>query len=85
MNQLYHSNGVQFRYPDDWELNEEQSIENEVSITVFSPGTSFWSLTLFLEGELPEDLVKSAIEVGAASFHLKVASKRKSELLDFIP
>lgn len=62
MNQLYRSNGVRFRYPDDWELNEEQSIENEVSITVSSSETSFWSLTLFLDGELPEVLVESAIE-----------------------
>jgi len=60
--EVYDSNGVRFRYPAWWEL-DEQIQGNEVSITVSSPGTAFWSLTLLLEAPLPENVIESALQV----------------------
>ena len=61
MDELYHAHGIEFRYPGYWELGEEQS-EDEISITVASPETSFWSLTLFFDGPPPEELIASALD-----------------------
>lgn len=58
--ETYHSHGVRFRYPADWELIE-QSQDNELSITVASPETSFWSLTLLSDGPSPERIMDSAV------------------------
>ena len=53
--------GIRFRYPDSWDLSEQQS-ENELTITVASPTTAFWSLTLFEDGPRPEELIELAVE-----------------------
>ncbi len=62
MTQLYHSHGVRFRYPNDWELSEEGD-PNQPTITVASLETSFWSLTLDFQRPKPEELIESAVDV----------------------
>ena len=62
MDEIYSSHGVQFRYPGPWELSEE-SAGDEISITVASPETSFWSLTLIHNRPSPEDVIQSAVAV----------------------
>jgi hypothetical protein len=52
---------VRFRYPDDWELSEQQEGE-QISITVSSPQTAFWTLTLFPGRPDPEDIVAAALD-----------------------
>lgn len=59
--ETYHGNGVEFRYPEFWELSEQRDSQ-QVSIAVSSPGTSFWSLSLFFERPSPGDLVDSALQ-----------------------
>jgi len=39
--------GIRFLYPSNWELFEEQTDEWPISLTVQSPGTAFWSLSLY--------------------------------------
>ena len=53
MNRVYESHGVRFEYPKDWILHE-QAGHDEVSITVNSPETSFWSLTLLFHRPEPD-------------------------------
>ncbi len=62
LNEVYRGYGVRFRYPPYWELSEEKS-EHQVSFTVSSTETSFWSLTLFFERPRSSDLIESAVEV----------------------
>ncbi|GAB4138212.1 MAG: hypothetical protein Tsb009_06180 [Planctomycetaceae bacterium] len=59
--QTYNSHGVSFGYPDDWELREEISAE-EITLTISSPGTSFFSITLYYEQPKPAELLETAIE-----------------------
>lgn len=59
--EIYQAHGVQFRYPGFWELSEQRD-RDRLSITVSSPGTSFWSLSLFFDDPLPVDLVDSAVQ-----------------------
>ncbi len=61
MLETYQAHGVQFRYPSFWELSEQQD-GDQISISVASPGTSFWSLALFFGQPQPKDLIDSAVE-----------------------
>jgi hypothetical protein len=68
MDTTYQSHGVKFRYPRDWELSEQQEGE-QISITVSSPLTAFWTLTLFLDRPDPGDIVAAALD----AFHEEYA------------
>jgi hypothetical protein len=59
MRQVYAGHGVRFRYPDGWEVSEQQD-ENQVSITLTSPETSFWTVTL-LAGRPDPDATLAAV------------------------
>ena len=61
MDEIYVAHGVRFRYPDDWDLSEQQTA-NEVTITISSRETSFWSLTLFFDRPQPERVLETALE-----------------------
>ena len=57
----YKSHGVQFRYPEDWELSEQRD-GDQISITVASPVTAFWTVSLFSDCPAPTDLVAAALD-----------------------
>ena len=61
MDETYEGNGIRFRYPAYWELLEQEEGES-TSITVASPETSFWSISLFRDSPSPEQVVASAVE-----------------------
>ena len=61
MNQQFHGLGIQFRYPDDWTLTEELG-DDEVSITVASSETAFWSVTILRHRPDPDAVLQTAIE-----------------------
>jgi hypothetical protein len=39
--------GIRFQYPANWQLHEDQVEAWPVSLSLQSPGTAFWSLTLY--------------------------------------
>jgi hypothetical protein len=61
MEEIYEGHGIRFRYPAYWELTEQEDDE-ATSITVASPDTSFWSISLFREGPTPHQVLDSAVE-----------------------
>ncbi len=61
MEEIYEGHGIRFRYPAYWEITEQQDDE-AISITVASPDTSFWSISLFHDGPSPREVLESAIE-----------------------
>ncbi|HXY36407.1 MAG TPA: hypothetical protein VEI07_19380 [Planctomycetaceae bacterium] len=61
MEEIYEGHGISFRYPAYWELTEQED-EEATSITVASPETSFWSISLFQHGPPPQQVLDSAIE-----------------------
>jgi hypothetical protein len=64
MDATWQQHGFEFQYPGFWEVNE-QAGEDEFSVTVSSPATSFWSLSLYYERPRPEALMESAL----SAFH----------------
>jgi hypothetical protein len=62
MQQQFQGLGIRFRYPDDWRLSEEMG-EDEVSITLSSPESAFWSATVMRHRPDPEDVLQTAVDV----------------------
>lgn len=60
MNRVFEGHGVRFEFPDDWILHEQESPE-EVSITINSQETSFWSLTLLFDRPDIHEVVEAVI------------------------
>ncbi len=61
LTEIYSKNGVEFHFPEFWEFIEEKT-ENELTITINSPETSFWILKLFSDGVDPEEVIATAEE-----------------------
>ena len=74
MQGIYDSNGVRFRFPEHWELHENRT-DDQLSITVSSPETSFWTLSLFFNPLQEEELMETALD----------AFRKEYEELDIYP
>jgi hypothetical protein len=61
MDATYEGHGIRFRYPETWLLSEQEDVRL-TSITVDSPETSSWSVSLFSDAPSPEEVVDSAVE-----------------------
>jgi hypothetical protein len=61
MEEIYEGHGIRFRYPAYWELTEQEDDE-ATSVTVASPETSFWSISLFQDGPTPQQVLDLAVE-----------------------
>ena len=57
----YSKHGVQFTYPDIWEI-DEQTEDDDVLITVSSTGTAFWTLRMLPSCPPPPQVVESCVE-----------------------
>lgn len=61
MSSSYAAHGIRFRYSEEWELSEQEE-DGRISITVSSPHTSFWTVSLFSDRPEPDDLIEAALQ-----------------------
>jgi hypothetical protein len=61
MEEIFEGHGIRFSYPAYWEITEQDDGAS-ISLTVASPDTSFWAISLFSDGPAPRQLVDSATE-----------------------
>ena len=61
MDRVFEGHGIRFEYPDDWILHEQSSPE-EITLTVHSPDTSFWSVTLIFDRPDPQRVVDTVLD-----------------------
>lgn len=54
--------GVSFLYPDNWTLDEGDARAGRDSVTVYSPGGAFWSISVHPPTVDPADLAKTVVE-----------------------
>jgi hypothetical protein len=54
--------GLSFNYPENWSLDEGEALDGNRSVAVYSPGGSFWSVSIHPSETAPHDLVKAAIQ-----------------------
>ncbi len=58
---VYDNLGVRFLYPDNWTLDDQEAIAGNRSVSVYSPGGSFWSITLHPASSDPRELAATAV------------------------
>ena len=56
MTVLYDRYGIQFMYPENWEVLEEEVNSWPRSVNVQSPSGAFWSITMYQSHDAPEGL-----------------------------
>jgi hypothetical protein len=59
---VFHKLGLSFTYPENWSLDEGEALEGNRSVAVYSPGGSFWSVSIHPGDTRPPDLVKAAVK-----------------------
>jgi hypothetical protein len=58
----FDSLGISFQYPDNWTLDDSDALLGRKSVTVFSPGGAFWSVTIHSESADPAKLAAAVIK-----------------------
>ncbi len=53
--------GLQFQYPENWTLNEEELEARRESVTVYSPSGAFWSVARYPRSSDPTELALAAV------------------------
>ncbi len=61
MDRVFEGHGIRFEYPEDWILHEQSSAE-EITLTVQSPDSSFWSLTLIMDRPDPRRVLDAILD-----------------------
>lgn len=54
--------GIHFQYPDNWELDVEDSLEGNQTVSVMSPGGAFWTIMIHPRSLDPGPLAESALQ-----------------------
>jgi hypothetical protein len=54
--------GISFQYPDNWTLDEDDALAGSQSVTVYSPGGSFWSVAIHPRSSVPAKMAKAALD-----------------------
>ncbi len=58
----FDSLGISFQYPDNWTLDDSDALLGRKSVTVYSPGGAFWSVTIHPGTAEPAELASAVVE-----------------------
>ncbi|HEV3144639.1 MAG TPA: hypothetical protein VGZ47_12190 [Gemmataceae bacterium] len=56
----FHQHGIRFHYPENWQLEQEE-IESGWIVSVQSPETAFWMLSVRQDEPEPDELAQQAL------------------------
>src|SRR5215212_3981745 len=54
--------GIRFQYPENWRLDEDDALHGEQTVTLYSPGGAFWSVSLHDLAIEPKELSKTVLQ-----------------------
>ncbi len=57
----YDKLGIQFQYPSNWRLDESDALDGYRTVSVYSPGGAFWTVTIHSPDVQPQDLARHAL------------------------
>lgn len=58
----YSQGGLRFLYPEGWELDESEMHTDKTSVSVYSPGGAFWSVSVHPRSAEPQDMADTAVQ-----------------------
>jgi hypothetical protein len=53
--------GISFQYPENWTLDEDDALAGGQSVTVYSPGGAFWTISVHPRAADPVELAEAAV------------------------
>ncbi|MEX0939081.1 MAG: hypothetical protein WDZ59_14555 [Pirellulales bacterium] len=59
---VFDNQGVRFQYPENWTLEWQESDTTDPSVSVFSPGGAFWTLSIHPPGTETARLVQVVLD-----------------------
>jgi hypothetical protein len=59
---VFNSLGISFQYPDNWTLDDSDALLGRKSVTVYSPGGAFWSVTINSGSADPAKLAAAVVD-----------------------
>lgn len=62
MPQHFSKLGISFLFPDNWTLDDGDAVAGAKSVTVYSPGGAFWSVSVHPASAEPEMLAQAAVQ-----------------------
>lgn len=62
MPQRFSKLGISFLFPDNWTLDDRDAVAGARSVTVYSPGGAFWSVSIHPASSEPEKLARAALK-----------------------
>jgi hypothetical protein len=74
--------GVSFLYPDNWSLDEEDARAGRDSVTVYSPGGAFWSVSVHPPSIDAADLAETAVKAMKEEYTDLETEKAREILVD---
>jgi len=60
--------GIRFLYPENWTLDEQDAMDGESAVTIYSPEGAFWSVMLHPKEVDPHGLTLAALNAMKAEF-----------------
>jgi len=60
--------GISFQYPENWRLEEEVTLADRRSVTVYSPGGAFWSISVHPRSADPAHLAKAVVDTMSSEY-----------------
>jgi len=76
----YERQGISFQYPDNWTLEEEPIGEGQNMVTVSSPGTAFWTVTLHAGPADLQEFARTAVEAMRTEYEQLETEAAEEEL-----
>jgi hypothetical protein len=78
----YKKLGISFQYPENWTLDEEDALAGHRSVTVYSPGGGFWSVSIHPPSADPRKLAKAAVKAMEAEYEELESGKAREIVAD---
>jgi len=60
--------GISFQYPENWKLDEEVTLADKRSVTVYSPRGAFWSVSVHPRSADPTRLAKAVVDTMSSEY-----------------
>jgi hypothetical protein len=68
MPRQFNNLGISFQYPENWTLDEEDTRGAKRSVTVYSPGGAFWSVSVHPRSVDPARLARAVVDTMGSEY-----------------
>lgn len=79
---IFDQYGICFEFPENWQVEASADVGTDLSVTVASPETAFWSLSRFSHESTASQLVENALEAMREEYPSLECEEAEDEIED---